>query len=297
MTVARATSSTSETGAVARATSSTSETGAVARATSSTSERYARPVTDLAFQEAGFGAGAIDYLEAWDLQRRVHAEVAAGDRPGTVLLLEHPPVFTAGKRTDPHERPADPGGAAVIDVDRGGKITFHGPGQLVGYPIVRLPDHVKVVDYVRRVEEALIAVCADFGVATARVPGRSGVWLKADDPRNAFGGSTGGGAPRVERKVAALGIRVSRGVTMHGFALNCDVDLSWYDRFVPCGIADAGVTSLTKELGRDVPVTEVLPSVRRHLGELLAWQPYDATPDYEPRPEPGRTPQIPLLTP
>ena len=175
-----------------------------------------------------------------------------------MLLLEHPPVFTAGKRTDPHERPADPGGAAVIDVDRGGKITFHGPGQLVGYPIVRLPDHVKVVDYVRRVEEALIAVCADFGVTTARVPGRSGVWLRAD-------------ARGPERKIAAIGIRVSRGVTMHGFALNCDVDLGWYDRFVPCGIADAGVTSLTNELGRDVPVADVLPSVRQHLGELLSW--------------------------
>jgi lipoyl(octanoyl) transferase len=241
-------------------------------------------VTDLQFQEAGLGAGAIDYLEAWDLQRRVHAQVTADELPGTVLLLEHPPVFTAGKRTDPHERPADPGGAAVIDVDRGGKITFHGPGQLVGYPIVRLPDHVKVVDYVRRVEEALIAVCADFDVTTARVPGRSGVWLRAD-------------ARGPERKIAAIGIRVSRGVTMHGFALNCNVDLGWYDRFVPCGIADAGVTSLTDELGRDVPVADVLPSVRQHLDDVLSWQPYDATPDYEPRPEPGRTPQIPLLAP
>ncbi|WP_322938514.1 lipoyl(octanoyl) transferase LipB [Nocardioides bizhenqiangii] len=239
---------------------------------------------ELQFQEAGLGDDAIDYVEAWELQRQVHAQVTAGDRPGTVLLLEHPPVFTAGKRTTPDERPADPGTAAVIDVDRGGKITFHGPGQLVGYPIVRLPDHVKVVDYVRRVEEALIAVCADFGVTTARVPGRSGVWLRAD-------------ARGPERKLAAIGIRVGRGVTMHGFALNCDVDLGWYDRFVPCGIADAGVTSLSQELGRDVPVTEVLPSVRRHLAELLAWQPYDATPDYEPRPEPGRGPRIPVLTP
>ncbi len=241
-------------------------------------------MTDLQFQEAGLGADAIDYLEAWDLQRRVHEQVTAADRPDTVLLLEHPPVFTAGKRTDPHERPGDPGGADVIDVDRGGKITFHGPGQLVGYPIVRLPDHVKVVDYVRRVEEALIAVCADFGVATARVPGRSGVWLRAD-------------AHGPERKIAAIGIRVSRGVTMHGFALNCDVDLGWYDRFVPCGIADAGVTSLTNELGRDVPVVDVLPSVRQHLGDLLSWRPYDATPDYQPRPEPGRTPKVTLLAP
>jgi lipoyl(octanoyl) transferase len=241
-------------------------------------------VTDLQFQEVGLGPDALDYLEAWELQRRVHAEVSAGERPGTVLLLEHPPVFTAGKRTEPHERPVDPGGADVIDVDRGGKITFHGPGQLVGYPIVRLADHVKVVDYVRRVEEALIAVCRDFGVTTARVPGRSGVWLRADER-----------GP--ERKIAALGIRVSRKVTMHGFALNCDVDLGWYDRFVPCGIDDAGVTSLSQELGRDVPVAEVLPSVRRHLADLLSWQPYDATPDYEPRPEPGRAPRITVLTP
>jgi lipoyl(octanoyl) transferase len=236
------------------------------------------------FREAGLGADAIDYMAAWDLQREVHAEVAAGTAPDTVLVLEHPPVFTAGKRTEPHERPADPGGAPVIDVDRGGKITFHGPGQLVGYPIVRLPDHVKVVDYVRRVEEALIGVCRDLGVTTARVPGRSGVWLRADER-----------GP--ERKSAALGIRVSRGVTMHGFALNCDVDLGWYDRFVPCGIADAGVTSLSRELDRDVTVAEVIPTVRAHLTELLGWEPYAATPDYEPRPEPGRTPRVPLLTP
>nr|WP_191480253.1 lipoyl(octanoyl) transferase LipB [Nocardioides ochotonae] len=236
------------------------------------------------FEEAGLGADAIDYLAAWELQREVHARVADGEQPGTVLLLEHPPVFTAGKRTLPEERPLDPGGADVIDVDRGGKITFHGPGQLVGYPIVALPDHVKVVDYVRRVEEALIRVCRDLGVTTARVPGRSGVWLRADDR-----------GP--ERKIAAIGIRVSRGVTMHGFSLNCDVDLDWYSRFVPCGIADAGVTSLSAELGRDVPVAEVLPLVRRHVADLLAWGPYDATPDYEPRPDPAKAPRIQLLTP
>ena len=238
----------------------------------------------LQFDVAGLGGAAIDYLAAWGLPRSVHAQVAEGTRAATVLLLEHPPTFTAGKRTEPHERPTDPGGAPVIDVDRGGKITFHGPGQLVGYPIVPLPDHVKVVDYVRRVEEALIGVCADFGVTTARVPGRSGVWLAADDR-----------GP--ERKVAAIGIRVSRGVTMHGFALNCDVDLSWYDRFVPCGIPDAGVTSLSRELGRDVEVSEVLASVRRHLETYLAWAPYDPTPDYEARPEPGRSPRIELVRP
>jgi lipoyl(octanoyl) transferase len=229
-------------------------------------------MTGLRFETPGFGGDAVEYQAAWELQRRVHQQVVGG-APDTVLLLEHPPVFTAGKRTEPHERPFD--GTPVIDVDRGGKITFHGPGQLVGYPIVRLPGHVKVVDYVRRLEEALILTCADFGLRTARVPGRSGVWLAAD-----------GNGP--ERKIAAIGIRVSAGVAMHGFALNCDVDLGWYDRFVPCGISDAGVTSLTAELGRDVPVTEAVPAVRRHLAELLAWAPYPRTPDYEPRPEPGR---------
>lgn len=229
-------------------------------------------------------AGLVDYLAAWDLQREVHQQVADGERDDTVLLLEHPPVFTAGKRTQPHDRPLDPHGAPVVDVDRGGTITFHGPGQLVGYPIVTLPDHVKVVDYVRRVEEALIQVCAGLGVTTARVPGRSGVWLRADDR-----------GP--ERKIAAIGIRVSRGVTMHGFSLNCDVDLSWFDRFVPCSIDDAGVTSLSAELGRDVTVAEVIPAVRRHVGELLAWSPYDATPDYDPRPDPAKGPRIELLRP
>jgi lipoyl(octanoyl) transferase len=242
----------------------------------------------LEFRTAGFGDDAVDYLAAWDLQREVHADVVAGG-PGTVLLLEHPPVFTAGKRTDPDERPLDPGGAAVIDVDRGGKITFHGPGQLVGYPIVKLPDHVLVVDYVRRLEEALIGVCTELGVTTARIPGRSGVWMQADP-------STGSVPARPERKLGALGIRVSRGVTMHGFALNCDVDLAWYDRFVPCGIADAGVTSLSRELQREVTVTEVAPIAERHLRELLAWAPYVPTPDYEPRPEPGRL-RVPVLNP
>ncbi|MCW2755779.1 MAG: lipB [Marmoricola sp.] len=230
--------------------------------------------------------GLVDYREAWDLQRQQHEDVVAGGAD-TVLLLEHPPVFTCGKRTTADERPVDAGGAEVIDVDRGGKITFHGPGQLVGYPIVRLPDHVLVVDYVRRVEEALIGACAEFGILTARVPGRSGVWLRADP-----------GACRAERKIAALGIRVSRGVTMHGFALNCDVDLGWYDRFVPCGIADAGVTSLSAELGRPVTTGEAVPVVEAHLDRLLAWAPYEATPDYEPRPEPGRDHlRVPVLNP
>jgi lipoyl(octanoyl) transferase len=246
-------------------------------------------VTELRFEVPGLGPDAVDYAAAWELQREIHARVVAG-APGTVLLLEHPPVFTAGKRTEPHERPFD--GTPVIDVDRGGKITFHGPGQLVGYPIVRLADHVKVVDYVRRLEEALIRVCAELGVTTARVPGRSGVWLQEDSPDPTAPTPT-------QKKVAAIGIRVSQGVAMHGFALNCDVDLGWYDRFVPCGITDAGVTSLSAELGRDVTVGEVLPIVQRHLTDLLAWGPYDRTPDFEPRPEPGtrRTAVVPLRVP
>ncbi|HJQ41926.1 MAG TPA: lipoyl(octanoyl) transferase LipB [Jatrophihabitantaceae bacterium] len=199
-------------------------------------------------------AGVVPYEAAWARQREVHAGVVAGTTPDTVLLLEHPSVYTAGRRTEPWERPYD--GTPVIDVDRGGKITWHGPGQLVGYPIVRLPDPIDVVAYVRRMERVLIDVCAELGVTAGQVEGRSGVWLPADDR-----------GP--ERKIAAIGIRVSQGVTLHGFALNCDPDLGWFDRIVPCGIADAGVTSLSKELGRDVPVVEALPVVERHLPELL----------------------------
>jgi lipoyl(octanoyl) transferase len=202
------------------------------------------------FRHVGFGADAVPYQQAWDLQRAVHADVAAGLAPDIVLLLEHPPVFTAGRRTEPHERPSD--GTPVIDVDRGGKITWHGPGQLVGYPILRLGRPIDVVAYVRRLEGALIGVCADLGVTAGRVAGRSGVWLDADHR-----------GP--QRKVAAIGIRVAQGVTMHGFALNCDPDLSWFARIVPCGISDATVTSLAAELGRELPVAQVLPLVERHL--------------------------------
>ena len=208
----------------------------------------------LAVEHVGFGERAVDYQEAWDLQRRVHSEVAAGDRRDTVLLLEHSPVYTAGRRTEPLERPFD--GTPVIDVDRGGKITWHGPGQLVGYPIVRLPDPVDVVAHVRRIETMLVDVCAELGVAARQVGGRSGVWVPAD-------------ARGPERKVAAIGIRVSHGVTLHGFALNCDCDLAWFDRIIPCGIADAGVTSLSRELDRDVTVAEALPIVERHLATML----------------------------
>ncbi|MEV0730091.1 MULTISPECIES: lipoyl(octanoyl) transferase LipB [Polymorphospora] len=199
-------------------------------------------------------AGVVDYLAAWDEQRRRHEAVVAGEEPDTVLLLEHPSVYTAGKRTEPWDRPVD--GTPVVDVDRGGKITWHGPGQLVGYPILRLPDPVDVVAYVRRTEQLLIDVCAEFGLATDRIEGRSGVWVPQDDRGPA-------------RKVAAIGIRVSRGVTQHGFSINCDCDLTAFDRIVPCGIRDAGVTSLTAELGRPVTVADVLPVVHRHLPTLL----------------------------
>ena len=215
------------------------------------------PTTDrLHVEHVGFGADAVDYHVGWDLQRAVHADVVAGRRPNSVLLLEHQSVYTAGRRTEPFERPFD--GTPVVDVDRGGKITWHGPGQLVGYPIVRLPSPMAVVDHVRRIESMLMDVCADLGVETMRVTGRSGVWLAAD-------------ARGPERKIAAIGIRVTEGVTMHGFALNCDNDLAWFDRIVPCGITDASVTTLSKELGRDVPVAEALPIVERHLERIVQW--------------------------
>jgi len=216
----------------------------------------------LKMRRDGLGTNRVDYRTAWDEQRRLHEDRVAGRHGDVVWLLEHPAVYTAGKRTQPHERPFD--GTPVVDVDRGGKITFHGPGQLVGYPVVALPGHVYVVDYVRRLEEILVRTCADLGLAAGRVPGRSGVWLPADD-----------GKP--DRKVAAIGVRVSRGVTMHGFALNCDVDLAWFDRIVPCGIADAGVTSLSAELGRTVGAVEAADVLEPHLRDLLSWRPYDTS--------------------
>ncbi len=202
-------------------------------------------------------AGQLDYQVAWDWQRDL-ASARADDRgPDTVLLLTHPAVYTAGRRTETADRPTD--GTPVIDVDRGGRITWHGPGQLVGYPLVKLVDPIDVVAYVRLLEQSLMLACADLGLSGAgRVSGRSGVWLPKDH--------------RPERKIAAIGVRVTRGVTMHGFALNCDPDLAAYDRIVPCGIRDAGVTSLTAELGRRVTVAEAVPVVRQRLEEALNGQ-------------------------
>jgi lipoyl(octanoyl) transferase len=211
---------------------------------------------ELIFARAGFGPDAIDYRRAWDLQRELQERRVRDDIPDCCLLLEHQPVYTAGKRTTEADRPVGDPGAPVIDVDRGGRITWHGPGQLVGYPIIKLGEPIDVIGYVRTIEEALIRTCAEFGVRTGRVEGRSGVW---------FCGSDGS----QDRKVGAIGIRVSRGVTMHGFALNCDCDLSWYDRIVPCGISDATVTTLSAESGRPVTVADAVEVVERHLADVL----------------------------
>jgi len=199
--------------------------------------------------------GRVGYRETWALQQRLHAEVVAGAAPDTVLLLEHLPVYTAGRRTEPVERPVGHD-TEVVDVDRGGKITWHGPGQLVGYPIVRLPDPVDVVAHVRRIEHLLIDVCTQVGVPGEQVEGRSGVWVRR--------------AGRPDAKVAAIGIRVARGVTMHGFALNADNDLASYDAIVPCGLRDATVTTLSELTGRRVGVEEVRPLVAERLAELGA---------------------------
>lgn len=196
--------------------------------------------------------GLVDYEKAWDVQRTIHAEVASGSRPNTLLLLEHPSVYTAGRRTDDAERPTD--GTPVIDVDRGGRITWHGPGQLVGYPIVKLLKPTELVGFVREIESALILVCADLGINAIRVEGRSGVWIQDE---------------RGDRKIAAIGIRVAKGVTMHGFALNVNPDLSAFRQIVPCGIADADVTSLEIELSRSITIDEVAPLVERHIFESL----------------------------
>ena len=196
--------------------------------------------------EAGFSPTAVPYLQGWDLQRRIHAEVVAGERPETLILLEHEAVFTAGSRTAPHERPTH-SSTPVIDVDRGGKITWHGPGQLVGYPIIRVSDRGNAVALVRAIERTLIELIAAFGVAGVQIEGRSGVWIERPN----------GSAD----KIAAIGMRVQQGVTMHGFALNCNHSLAPYDEIIACGIADAGVTTIARESGRDVSPAEVKDAV------------------------------------
>ncbi|VBA40056.1 Octanoyltransferase [Mycobacterium attenuatum] len=226
----------------------------------------------------------IDYDDAWQLQRKLADSRIAGG-PDTLLLLEHPAVYTAGRRTEPHERPtSDPAGTPVIDTDRGGKITWHGPGQLVGYPIIGLTEPLDVVNYVRRLEESLIKVCGDLGLQTVRVDGRSGVWLPA-------------AAGRPARKVGAVGVRVSRATTLHGFALNCDCDLGAFTAIVPCGISDAGVTSLSVELGRAVTVAEVRSAVADAVCDALdgVLPVSDHVPPqagaFATPPQPGGTPQ------
>jgi lipoyl(octanoyl) transferase len=197
--------------------------------------------------------GAVDYQAAWQLQRELADGRVAGG-PDTLLLLEHPSVYTAGRRTLPEERPVDD--TLVVDTDRGGKITWHGPGQLVGYPIIGMAEPLDVVNFVRRLEESMIKVCARLGLETGRVEGRSGVWVPPD-------------ARRPARKIGAVGIRVSRATTLHGFALNCDCDLAAFSQIVPCGIADAGVTSLTAELGRRVSVEDVIGPVADAVCDAL----------------------------
>ena len=194
----------------------------------------------------------MDYEQAWELQRTLHAEVVASTRPNVLLLLEHPSVYTAGRRTEEFERPLD--GSKVIEVDRGGRITWHGPGQIVGYPIVKLLEPNEVVGFVREIESALINVCSDLGVNAMRIEGRSGVWVVDSQG---------------DRKIAAIGVRVAKGVTMHGFALNVNPDLAAYDQIVACGIRDAQVTSLQKELGREITIEEISEVVETHVLKSL----------------------------
>jgi len=224
-------------------------------------------VADLVFVHAGFGTQAVDYEAAWELQRRTHEQRAGDEIPDTCLLLEHPPVYTAGKRTEPQDRPVGDPGAPLVEVDRGGKITWHGPGMLMGYPIIKLRDPIDVVAYVRLLEEMMIRVCADLGVAATRVEGRSGVWVLGAAATSPL--PVAGLPQERDRKIGSIGIRVSRGVTMHGFQLNCDCDLTWFSRIVACGIPDVDATSLSRELGRPVPIAEVLPLVEKHLAEVL----------------------------
>ena len=196
--------------------------------------------------------GVVNYLSAWKLQKQIHQDVVNLQSENTLLLLEHPSVYTAGRRTEILDRPVDD--TPVIDVDRGGKITWHGPGQLVGYPIVKLKNSTDVVGFVRELETALISVCADFGVKADRYCERSGVWVRDG---------------KGDRKIAAIGLRVAKGVTMHGFALNVNPDLSAFEKIIPCGISGAKVTSLTAELGSEITINEVLPVIKKHIQPML----------------------------
>ena len=213
------------------------------------------PVADSAISHSPIAlkrAGLMQYLDALDLQRSLHREIADGTRENTLLLLEHPSVFTAGKRTQMHERPSD--GSLVIDVDRGGKITWHGPGQLVGYPIVKLKEATNVVGFVRTLEGALINICAELGLEAQQYCDRSGVWIRDE---------------KGDRKIAAIGIRVARGTVTHGFALNVNPDLRYFAEIIPCGLPDVITTSLEQELGRSITVKEILPIAQKHLQEAL----------------------------
>ena len=196
--------------------------------------------------------GVVDYLPTWELQKNIAEDLIAGKIENTLLLLQHPSVYTAGRRTEITDRPLD--GTPVVDVDRGGKITWHGLGQLVGYPIIKLKNATDVVGFVREIETALIEVCAELGIKTERICDRSGVWIRDQNG---------------DRKIAAIGIRVAKGVTTHGFAINVNPDLSAYDLIIPCGISDAGVTSLTKELGREITIAEVQPIIEKHILRAL----------------------------
>lgn len=204
----------------------------------------------LEFSRIGFAPRFVDYREAWERQKQLHALVVAGDAPSTVLLLEHAAVYTAGKRTEEHERPFD--GTPVINVDRGGKLTWHGPGQLVGYPILALPDPTRIREYVDTLEEVIMRTVCSYGIGCVRIPGRSGVWVPADERGS-------------DRKIAAVGIRVNQGATMHGFAINANNDLRPFSQIIPCGIADAGVTSIAHETDRDVSPSDIVSQVEEEL--------------------------------
>ena len=196
--------------------------------------------------------GVVDYLLAWQMQKEIQEKVINNIEPNTLLIMEHPSVYTAGRRTEISDRPLD--NTPVIDVDRGGKITWHGLGQIVGYPIVKLKNSTDVVGFVRELESALIEICDEFGIKAQRYCERSGVWLRDE---------------KGDRKIAAIGLRVAKGVTMHGFALNVNPDLTAYSKIIPCGIADAKVTSLSAELGRDIKIDEVMPVLKKHILPML----------------------------